>query len=137
MNSKVEDEVLRLHSFFEEWFNGMLDNTDDVFQQRFRKAMHEQFTFCPPDGRRIPFETLSRTIRERHGVHQNDESGSITINIRDFHELTADGGLSIVEYREWQAINGEEDGRFTTAVFVEDGSAPGGVAWFRVHETSI
>jgi len=137
VNSKAENEVVRLHSFFQRWFNGILPETEAVFQEQFLDAMHEDFTFCPPDGRRIPLETLSQTIRERHGAHQNDQDGTMSIEIRDFEQLREDGNLSVVEYREMQNVKGEEDNRFTTAVFVEDGSAPNDFLWFRVHESSI
>ena len=43
-------EVIDLHRFFEDWFGGYCENSEEVFAERLLSRMHEEFNIILPAG---------------------------------------------------------------------------------------
>jgi len=133
MRERCEREVVELHQFFEDWFNGVLENGDDAFK-RFGGVMAEGFLVVPPDAAATEREPLIEALRGAHGswATGNGRPGRIWIEkLRVRHDA---GAWAIVTYEEWQEVGGETKGRLSTAVFGRREGTPNGVEWLHLHE---
>lgn len=128
-------EIVGLHDFFERWFEGRLPDEDDAFA-RVADALAEGFELIDPDGSRRDREEILVSIRSGHGSHA--ASGrSFGIRIENVEARALGEGLALATYEEWQSVDGEENGRVSSALFGSDPDAPDGVAWLHLHETRL
>ena len=133
MLERCRREVIELHRFFEEWFNGDLEPTAEAFG-RFSEVMAPRFELIQPSGERRDLDSLLNSLQAGHGKHRRDDS-RMRIQIRDVRCQPLSGGLARVTYEEWQEIGGESRGRISTALFRRTEASPNGVEWLSVHET--
>ena len=131
VNSHVEDEIVALHRFFEDWFNARLPQTEDAFKS-MDQVMGEEFIIVMPDGRSVGRNPLLELLYKAHGKRVG-----IKIWIEDVRPIIQEGGLTVAEYQEWQTEDGETTSRVSTAVFRDAPETPNGQSWLRVHETWI
>lgn len=130
---RCKEEVRALHSFFEDWFRGKVEDTDDVFG-RFENALGEHFAMVSPEGVLSKRGALVGGLRPSHGSWGQSE-GQIRIERLKGREIGP--GLALLTYQEWHDLEGDSKGRVSTVIFREDPGSPGGVSWVHVHETSI
>jgi hypothetical protein len=132
MEARCEKEVVELHQFFEEWFNGVLPPTDEAFR-RFEVVMAERFMIISPEGVTTERQELAERLRQAHGIwRRTGRPGRIWIeNLRVRHRV---GQQAMVLYEEWQEIDGETRGRLSTAVLQQRTATPNGVEWLHLHE---
>ena len=132
MDARCEKEVVELHRFFQDWFNGVLPPTEEAFR-RFDSVMAERFMIISPEGVPAEREELVDRLRQAHGIwRQTGQPGRIWIeNLRVRHQV---GQQAMVLYEEWQEIEGESRGRLSTAVLQRRDHTPNGVEWLHVHE---
>jgi hypothetical protein len=122
-------EIEELHQFFQDWFNGDLPETDVNFA-RFSDVMANDFEMVSPNGRSVTITTLQPALRQRYNSWQN---GRIWIeNVRVHWQK---GVLLLVVYEEWQAVDGEENGRLSSVLFQQQNNLPNKLLWLYVHET--
>ncbi len=129
MDESCRNEVVELHQFFEDWFNGRLEQTPDG-PRRFADVMAEGFEIVTPEGARVPREPLVQGIADSHG-----SADGLRIWIDGYSSRVLDGGLLLVSYQEWQERAGVKRGRQSTALFRRRAGTPQGVEWLHVHET--
>ena len=132
MDERCRREVIELHQFFEDWFNGSLPPMEEPFR-RFDSVMAPGFMIISPNGERTERGELVSRLREAHGIwRQNSRPGRIWIeNLQVRHQV---GNQAMVIYEEWQEIEGEARGRLSTAVLQQHSGAPNGLQWLHVHE---
>ena len=132
MDERCEIEVVELHRFFQDWFNGELPPNEEAFR-RFEAVMADQFMLISPDGVPTEREELVERLRQAHGIwRQTGQPGRIWIeNLRIRHQV---GQQAMVLYEEWQEIEGEPRGRLSTAVLQRKDGTPNGLEWIHVHE---
>jgi len=122
-------EIEELHQFFQDWFNGDLPQTDESFV-RFADVMAADFEMVSPNGRSTTISNLQPALRQRYGSWQN---GRIWIeNVRVHWQK---GDLLLVVYEEWQVVDGEKNGRLSSALFQQQPDLPNDLLWLYVHET--
>lgn len=132
MSPRAENEIIELHQFFQDWFNGVLENTDKAFA-RFTDVMSEGFGIISPAGQISELDDLTDSLRAAYGSH-----GKIRIWIENIQLRRQDGRMLIATYEEWQQVGEEKSyGRVSTVVFRENIDMPNGLEWFHVHETWI
>jgi len=122
-------EIEELHQFFQDWFNGVLPETDHSFA-RFADVMAPDFEMIGPNGRSVPIAVLQPALRQRHSAWQNGQ-----IWIKNVRLRWQKGDLLLVVYEEWQAVAGEENGRLSSVLFQQQPALPNGLLWLYVHET--
>ena len=130
MENDCRTEVIDLHRFFETWLTGSLDRTQDEFA-RLSEVLWADFEMISPSGTRTARKDLLSSVWDAHGVHR-DRSFSIRIDNLACRPLA--DAICLATYHERQAIDGEETGRLSSAVFIRNETAPNGVVWAHVHE---
>ena len=122
-------EVVDLHGFFDDWFAGRIEDTDQVFA-RCARALAPEFRLVAQTGQTSEREGLLRELRAAHGVVQK------TVTVEQVEERSVADELWLVTYHEWQRGTGEEwQGRASSALLREEPGAPGRFVWVHVHET--
>ena len=122
-------EIEELHQFFQDWFNGDLPETAVSFA-RFADVMAPDFEMVSPNGRSVPITSLQPALRHRYNSWQNGR-----IWIKNVRVHCQKGVLLLVVYEEWQAVDGEENGRLSSVLFQQQPNLPNGLLWLYVHET--
>jgi hypothetical protein len=130
MKENARKEVVDLHAFFVDWFQGRLPPTKAAFA-RFANVMGAEFYIVSPHGRLMERTALLNGLWQAHG--QWAANGG-TIEIRNF-VLRGGSEQLWATYEEWQTVQGEERGRLSTVLFAKDNSAPYGLVWLLAHET--
>ena len=122
-------EVVELHRFFQEWFRGLVPNTDESLA-RFSDVLSEGFEIISPAGVSVGRAPILDAVRDGYGR----EPGA-KIWIENHRHCMTIGGLSVVTYEEWQDMAGRKRGRLSTAVLQITEDTPHAVQWLHVHET--
>ncbi|WP_420644153.1 hypothetical protein [Candidatus Leptofilum sp.] len=125
-----EKEIIELHQFFQDWFNGEIPEEDDIFA-RFSAVMADGFYIVSPNGRLTLRTPLVENLRQ---LHANSHSNPGKIWIQDVQIRHQSEDLILATYEEWQEFNGETTSRLSSVLFQVDDSAPNGLAWLYVHE---
>lgn len=128
LTERCQAEVVRLHEFFEVWFNGSLANTDEAFAA-FDGVLAPEFEIITPGGTKIARAALTEALRTRHGAHRETP---IKIWIEKVQARSMGKDLITCTYEEWQESGGETRGRLSTVLLREQGDA---FEWLHVHET--
>lgn len=128
-------EVIELHRFFTWWLRGEVPNTDAAFSL-VPDALGEDFVLVAPGGGTQERAALLSWLRGAHG----SRAGAVRdfrIWIRNYRCRRLGPDHALACYEEWQALDGAERGRLSTAVFRRAADRPNGVVWEHVHETWI
>ena len=131
MLPKLESEIVQLHQFFQDWFNGVLPFTEENFS-RFEGVLDPDFILINPFGVILNRDELVESLRSAHKTIKG-----IRIWIEDsiVHQISED--ISLATYQEWQEKEGHTTSRLSTAVFQSKPGTPNGFIWVHVHETWI
>ena len=128
-------EVIALHRFFEVWFGGHCENDEQAFADGMLCRMREDFTIVLPGGAMLEGRRFWPEFKKLHG-----DNPDFHISIRNVQRKTLPAApIHLVIYEEWQrnARNSKpaNNGRLSSALFLEDEKTPNGIAWLHVHET--
>lgn len=126
-------EIVELHQFFEEWFNGRIGQDEHSFA-RFASVLAPSFCMVTPGGVMIAQAEILRRVYAGWASSRGDES-PMRIWIENARVIEDSAPIAVMSYEEWQQSKGETRGRLSTAVFRALDSAPNGVIWVCVHET--
>ncbi len=130
MNKQCRTEVIELHQFFQDWFLGLLENTDQSFQ-RLDGALSSDFQIVGPGGSLTPRDRLLDGLRRSHGSRAGKK---FRIWIENYQGRPIGEGLWLITYEEWQEDEKERSGRLSSAVFRRKPGNPNKVEWLHVHE---
>jgi len=133
MDQHCRREVIGLHQFFQHWFNGEIENSEDVLE-RIRGALAVEFRIISPDGRQTDRAHLIEAVTGSHGASRR-RGQPIRIWIEGYEGRAVSDDTLVATYQEWQTATGGKRGKLATAVFRKRASAPNGVEWVHVHET--
>ena len=131
MTARYEDEVAELHGFFQDWFNGDVEKTDEVFA-RFADVMAPGFTLRSPDGTTREREPLLEGLFTTHGTRSG-----MRIWVDQVKLVEETDGVLVVTYEEWHERDGESRGRNSRARMRRAADRPNGLEWLDVHEEWI
>ena len=124
-------EIIELHQFFEEWFNGPA--TEGKYSlERVDRALDKDFEIISPNGNRSDKRTLLKNLERAKGSWNGEK---IRIKNIEIKELEDEIGLAL--YEEWQGKPNEMKGRLSSAVFKRAEKAPAGVQWVHLYEIWI
>jgi len=130
IENRCENEVIELHQFFQDWFNGELQPADENYA-RFAGVLRADFIIIDPSGNVTKREPLIAGLRSAHNSRSN-----FKIWIEKFQFRHSEGNIAVATYEEWQIIaEGESNARLSSVVFREKADTPNGVVWVHVHET--
>ena len=131
LRKNAEKEVVELHQFFQDWFNGVIPNGDEQFD-RFADVMADSFGMVPPNGRFVSRAPLLEGLRGSYGRSQQSPG---RIWIENFVTRQTEHGWLLATYEEWQSFDDKTTSRLSTVLLQENESAPNGFIWLHVHET--
>ena len=80
MDDPCHREIVDLHKFFEDWFNGKIAADDDT-AGRLDAALGPKFEMVDPDGRIVPREEIVRIVRDARG--RDAATGGVRIRIEN------------------------------------------------------
>ena len=132
MDDHCHREIVDLHKFFEDWFNGKIA-TDDDAAGRLDAALGPKFEMVDPDGRIVPREEIVQIVRDARGRDATD--GGVRIRIENVRCRPLVDAVWICLYEEWQMRNGTDRGLRSTAILRRAEHAPHGIEWVHLHET--
>jgi len=125
----IEAEIVQLHQFFQDWFNGITDPSEEDFS-RLSDVLAEGFMLVSPDGRAIDRQPLLDGLYQAY----NSRKG-MRIWIREVRVLHWFDHLVLATYQEWQEIESQVTARLSSGLFREKAGTPNGLEWLHVHET--
>ena len=131
MITSIENEIIELHQFFQDWYNNQLSPTEGNFA-RCADVLDPEFSIIFPSGDKILCQTLLNRLRNAHNSHTD-----MHIWIKDIQVLYQIGDLILATYEEWQEIEGKISTRLSSVLFQKAPSTPNGLRWLHVHETWI
>ena len=124
-----EREIVELHQFFEDWFNG---RCDEAGFGRLERALAPGMTFITTAGKLIPRNDLLDAVRDSYGKRPG-----LTIITRGHVLRFRTGGILLATYREVQEEAGGTTERLTSVILRETEESGNGLEWVHVHETWI
>ena len=133
MEDRCRQEVVELHQFFTQWFNGELTNDDASFA-RLAKALGPDFEIIGPDAHRLGQEAVLGAIRSGHGGRAE---GGFAIEVKNVQSRSVGGGLVLVTYEEHQTRAGQVRAWQSSALFRDLPGNPNDVQWIHVQETYL
>ncbi|MDP6706797.1 MAG: NAD(P)-binding domain-containing protein [Alphaproteobacteria bacterium] len=128
---EVDGELIRLHHFFDDWFAGVLPDSDVAFEA-FSAAMAPDLTFISAMGAVVPRDELLSGLRAAHGARAGQDYRVVIDNIRHGRAM---GDVYPVIFDEWHQSPAGRTGRVTSALVRRAAAAPHGFLWQHVHET--
>ena len=131
MITRVENEIVELHQFFQDWYNNILSASPDNFA-RCEKVLADDFTIIFPNGDKVLCKPLLEGLRKAHNSRIN-----MRIWIEDIQVLYQLGDLILATYEEWQETEGKVTTRVSSVLFKKTPETPNGLLWLHVHETWI
>ncbi len=126
-----EKEIVELHQFFQDWFNGAILNNDVTFA-RFKEVIDPSFAIISPAGKLTTYDDLLSGLREAY-AHSEQNPGRIWIENVVVRQKEA--AFVLATYEEWQSFNDVTNGRLSTVIFIPSSNSPNGLRWRHVHET--
>ncbi|GGD22809.1 hypothetical protein [Aureimonas glaciei] len=123
-------EVVACHAFFVDWYAGRLGEA--ALTDRLT-AFSPDFLRIAPDGREVRFADLDGFLSARRAAKPDN----FAIRIEDGHTVWQDDRAALVSYVEYQQTGALETRRRSTALFLACPTAPHGVLWRHLQETTI
>ena len=131
--AQIQAEVVQLHEFFVDWFNGTCEHSEAYFDTHFVSRFDDEYQMVMPNGVLFTRATMFPEMYNAYG------SSQFKIQVRKIEARDVGADLSIATYEEWQkgALNSEpsNNGRVSSGLFRTDASAPNGVRWVHLQET--
>jgi hypothetical protein len=129
MERHCHKEIVELHQFFQQWFNGELAPSDNHFK-RVSQVLGNNFTIITPDGTLVERLPLLNGLRAAHGAHHN-----MRIWIKNVRVHREEGNILLATYEEWQQEAEVLTVRLSSVVFCKKTGNPHNLVWLHVHET--
>ena len=141
-------EVLRLHAFFEDWWNGRVQQTATVFNASFVAAQHSAFKFISPVGTSL---NLSSTIdyiyqawdskftddwasaSQVHGHPMRFFLSNVVVTWAD--EVSQTCTVTFQEHQQVGGTHGVVQTKANACVLKHKLGAPHSLGWLLEHET--
>ena len=123
LSTAFKSQFPQLHQFFQDWYNAVLEPTDESFA-RLADVIDADFVLISPAGRITERPALLEQLRGNHGNWQNLQPSEKTggtdlrprIRIESFKLRRVDGDLAVATYEEWHEVRGKTRGRLSTVV---------------------
>ena len=125
-NYAIEQEIIRLHFFFENWFNATSLNAEEAFQN-FSASLASTFVIIGPDGSLTPKTELTEHLYRLYGARPG-----IRISIHNPKVHRNENNFIVATYEEWQLIDFAEKKRLSSVLFEFKDER---LIWQHVHET--
>ena len=131
MITRIENEIIELHQFFQDWYNIDSKSTVKSFE-RCKDVLDTNFSIISPSGVHVFREQLLQNIMKAHNTLTDMRIWIRNIQIQ--HQVDK---MILATYEEWQEISCHTTSRLSSVLFHDIGIHPDGLLWLHVHETWI
>ena len=131
MHAHVEREIRELHVFFESWYRGTIEDSDQAFS-RVEGVLAPEFVLITSDGYTMPREQLLPLLRDEHARRPEIEMRVDQIQIR-----LVSGEIVLITYQEHGVTESGARSTLITAVLRVKAGAPNGLEWVHIHEVGL
>ncbi len=124
----IEKEVVDLHVFFTQWFNGTVER--EALAPRFLSHMADDLVFITPEGHVMGHDHLRLGFEQTYGTNPE-----FKIEIRDVKILQKLGTKALVKYTEWQKgakLSAQAQNARISTGLIDISASP---TWHHLHET--
>ena len=133
----IAAEITRLHDFLSRWYNGNVDNTDEIFNAHCSDHLSADFLNVQPGGARLTRAVFNAVIKGGYGANPDFKTHIRNVEIR--LQLEA-GRFWLVTYEEYQRgakSSAPLNARFSTLLIEkqDDGVGTNTFLWHHLHET--
>jgi len=128
---RVEAEIVQLHQFFQDWYNGAIDATGETFS-RLDEALAEGFRLITPEARVIERDSILEVIRKDHNTRLAMRIWIEDVCIQHWFEDHV-----LATYQEWQQRDSQTTTRLSSVFMRLNPDKPNGLEWLFVHETWV
>jgi hypothetical protein len=129
-----EKEVVRLHRFLEEWFNGQVENSEEQLS-RFSDALHPGFETISPKGKASNPALATSELRGAYGLWRSQDAGPGKLRIENFELRYRTGHAAVVSYDEMHQSHGRRRSFKVTAVLQLRWGQAEGIEWMHLHRS--
>jgi putative acetyltransferase len=124
-------EVIDLHRFFQDWFNGTIPKNEQVFQ-RVAAVWPESFVLVDKRNGLHDAASILQDTYDFHGAFPK-----LKIHIRGLVVTEIPGtSVAVARYEEWHVDENETEARLCSATLVCSPES-GSVRWVHIHESKI
>ena len=131
MQKLYEKEIHELHSFFEAWYQGRIENTDHEFS-RLEGVLAPEFTLITPDGHVVERDQLVAMMRSEYGTKPD-----IKMWVENCRLRFADDNIFVVIYEEHGVLKERKKASLITAILRKNPSRKNKLDWIHIHEVEI
>ena len=131
MHTLVEREIRDLHTFFEAWYRGAIDDTDVSFA-RLESVLAPEFTLITSDGFTASREQLLPLMRAEYAAKPE-----IEISIKNVQLKLASGEILLATYEEHGVTANGPRATLITVVLRRNPNTPNGLEWVHIHEVRL
>ncbi|OLS25764.1 MAG: hypothetical protein HeimC2_16990 [Candidatus Heimdallarchaeota archaeon LC_2] len=126
-DKEITKEVIELHKFFQNWFNGMIPESDF---SRFSDVMAPNFKIISPSGELTEQSTLISSLRNAYG-----KNSTLQISVQNISVYPISSNIYLAIYEEVQRQGLELTTRISSALFSKNDELLNNYNWLHVHET--
>ena len=131
----VRKEVLSLHRFLENWYNGKVENSDRQLE-RFAGVLAPGFQAIVPGGTVKNPGIAVDALHRGHGLWRGTDGKLGKLRIENLEVRFRTSAAVVVSYDEWHEFHGSRRGFRSTAVLqLHWGQA--GVEWLHIHRSPV
>ncbi|UTW56271.1 hypothetical protein [Kordiimonas sp. SCSIO 12610] len=132
-------EIEGLHTFFDDWFGGLVDKSDQVFDERFSARFDTDCILIQPGGVALGYDQFKNGVKGGHGSSPGFKVQIRNVEVRPLGNTPNADNIILVTYEEWQknAINSSppNNGRAASVIFKIVQNDPVTLKWYHIHET--
>ena len=127
----IEKEITELHQFFESWYRGKIENSEQSFS-RMADVLAAEFALVTPDGHVVEREQLLDLMRTEYATKPE-----IRIWVENCRLRFSDQNVFIAIYEEHGINNNRERVSLITAVLRENQQQLNGLEWVHLSEVHL
>lgn len=133
INSQIQKEIVQIHQYFEDWYNGSSAEDYIEFDLNVSNRFCDNFKIVMPDGTLYQRNEILKVIKDGYGTGDNFQ---IEIKMISTEAIKED--LFLVLYEEWHSESGKDRaGRIAAVILKKNDECVLGYEWIHCHESPI
>ena len=127
----IEKEIHELHQFFESWYQGKIENSEQSFS-RLADVLAAEFALITPDGHVVERKQLLDLMRAEYATKPR-----IRIWVEDCQLGFSDQNVYLVIYEAHGIDKGRKRISLITAVLRKNHKRENGLEWMHISEVGL
>ena len=133
MNNQIQKEIVQIHQYFENWYNGSCSKDDAEFDLNVSNRFCDNFKIVMPDGTLYQKNEILSVIKDGFGT-----SRDFKIEIKMISAEAIEKDIFLALYEEWHTEPGSnKEGRIAAVILKKNDQCLLGFEWVHCHESPI